>query len=193
MSNEQPTQTTIYALCDPGSGTVRYIGLTTQSPERRLAGHLSTARPDLTPLYESRLEAWLRGLLRQGQQPTLRILEQVRLEDARAAEARWCARYSDSLVNTALPGALGRPRGPVQVALDGDTLHLTHPHRRGAVTLTRTDTDITITVRAGSVDTHWTVDIATVRDFIAEADLVHAEQRPRQGWPRGKPRKASES
>lgn len=59
----------IYALTDPATGEIRYIGKANK-PEARLKTHLRDAKRRSTPVY-----CWLRKLAAQGAQPVMRVLE----------------------------------------------------------------------------------------------------------------------
>ena len=60
----------IYALKDPLSGEIRYVGWSF-NPERRLNQHLSAARKGV----QTHNAAWLRKLLSLGRKPDVQILE----------------------------------------------------------------------------------------------------------------------
>jgi hypothetical protein len=78
----------IYALADPRTGEVRYVGKAID-PAKRLQQHLS--RFQLT-YYKSHKNSWLQSLLDAGVRPTLHILELVASQDANTAEIRWIAK-----------------------------------------------------------------------------------------------------
>ncbi|GAB4477533.1 MAG: hypothetical protein Kow00124_20840 [Anaerolineae bacterium] len=61
--------TYIYALSDPDTGEVRYVGKT-EDPRKRLGEHLSSPTND-------DMRAWLDTLKARGQQPAMEILEVV--------------------------------------------------------------------------------------------------------------------
>lgn len=63
--------TFIYALICPRLGRVRYVG-NTRNPHVRLQGHLQDARTHKENSHKAR---WIRGLLQEGKQPILYILE----------------------------------------------------------------------------------------------------------------------
>lgn len=65
----------IYALCEPGTRTVRYIGKTSR-PEKRLREHLASA-----PRKRTHRDCWLSSILLSGQVPTMEILDEVPQED----------------------------------------------------------------------------------------------------------------
>ena len=99
----------IYALCDPDTGDVRYIGRTA-NPKLRLYAHAGHARQGTrhAPATE-----WVRDLLAAGRKPSLRVLDVVSSGDAAMAEQRTIAAYRAagcSLVNATHNGAGGRPR-----------------------------------------------------------------------------------
>lgn len=71
--------TFIYALCEPGTRTVRYIGKS-DNPKKRFLGHLHSTVKEKTPLGE-----WLRT----GIVPSLIILREVPLKDWELAEERY--------------------------------------------------------------------------------------------------------
>jgi hypothetical protein len=79
----------IYALTDPDSGEIRYIGKTGQSPKYRLTQHLKRAR-DGKPGH---LCCWLRMLLREDQRPGICVLEELAADaDWQVSERAWIER-----------------------------------------------------------------------------------------------------
>ena len=88
----------IYALCDPETREVRYVGQTVHRPEARMLGHLASAR------YSRTLKAarWIRSL---PCEPLVRVLERdVPRADLAAREREWIRtmkRRGAKLVNTA--------------------------------------------------------------------------------------------
>lgn len=62
----------VYALCDPNTEEIRYVGKTITTPHSRLLAHLREARSDRGPSYKRN---WIRSLLRQDETPTVRTLE----------------------------------------------------------------------------------------------------------------------
>jgi hypothetical protein len=76
--------TDIYALVDPRSGEIRYIGKA-NDPRARLAQHIRDSRHRDTPVYR-----WVRKLLDSGLLPTMSILE-VDCSDWRKSERRLIA------------------------------------------------------------------------------------------------------
>lgn len=72
----------IYALCEPGTRTVRYIGKTF-NPGRRLGTHVRDSSRK-----KSHLGNWLRGLLSCGAKPDMIILCEVSEDKWREEEVR---------------------------------------------------------------------------------------------------------
>lgn len=80
----------IYALVDPDSQKVRYVGRS-HNPEKRLRQHMATAK-DIGTLKEE----WLYFLKLEGKKPLLVILEEVPWQGAEEAELWWIFHYYDS-------------------------------------------------------------------------------------------------
>jgi hypothetical protein len=68
-----PAPVTIYALVDPRSGELRYVGKTSLTVERRLSAHASNVRRGL----HSHKHHWLRDVMRAGLEPSTAVLEVV--------------------------------------------------------------------------------------------------------------------
>src|SRR3990167_4417741 len=64
MGRESPDVSAIYALCDPDSNAVRYIGKTTCPLKERLAQHMAEARryEGNVPVNMSAKNEWIRSL-----------------------------------------------------------------------------------------------------------------------------------
>jgi len=91
------TQTYIYALVDPDTDGVRYVGKA-DNPRKRLETHLAGYEPHAT--HKSN---WIKSLLAQGKQPELMILEEADADTWQEAEKRWIAYFRKvgvSLTNT---------------------------------------------------------------------------------------------
>lgn len=71
----------IYALCDPNTGEVRYVGKTVRAVEDRVKGHVQGSR-----WMETHCARWLRKL---GTAPDVLILEET--DDLDRAERDWIA------------------------------------------------------------------------------------------------------
>ena len=91
--------TAIYALLDPRTGLVRYIGKT-RNPAKRMEGHVSPGRHSRTPVAK-----WSRMLRGEGLRPEMMVLEWV--DDWQSAERGWIQHGRDegvSLLNVAKGG-----------------------------------------------------------------------------------------
>lgn len=86
VQQSRSSQGVIYALRDPQSGAIRYIGLT-RSPKRREWMHGSPtnnrgARP---------VNCWIRKLLKSELKPVFQVIEEA--DDLEAREQHWIAHY----------------------------------------------------------------------------------------------------
>lgn len=79
-----PACCAVYALIDPRTQEVRYVGKTTQEPARRLQLHLARARGG----YRAHVCSWIKELLRLGMFPGLTVLETVQ-GDGSNEERAW--------------------------------------------------------------------------------------------------------
>jgi hypothetical protein len=86
---------TIYALRDPDTDAVRYIG-STNDAEMRRAAHVTKARKLAVRSSErlSRLDAWLKELGEAGKSPGFTTIEQVSDAMRLEAENKWIEHYS---------------------------------------------------------------------------------------------------
>lgn len=95
----------IYALCEPDTGEIRYIGKAVDV-ERRLRGHLSDS--ELARVAKTRKAKWLRSVLARGLEPVVQILEEAPAELIDEAERHWIARYAGSgRLTNGTPGGTG--------------------------------------------------------------------------------------
>lgn len=97
--------TYIYALTDPTTGEVRYVGKA-DNPKERLRKHLLPSALAI----KCRRTSWLKGLLNAGLMPRLHVLEAVQVQDWKARECWWISFYNaigPRLVNTAKGGTGG--------------------------------------------------------------------------------------
>ena len=77
--------TYIYALCDPDTNEVRYVGKADNPTERYKAHLLTVGRPN------THRKAWVQSLIRQGKKPLLKLLEEVTGDNWRERERWWIA------------------------------------------------------------------------------------------------------
>lgn len=99
--------TFIYALTDPVTNEIRYVGKA-DDPKDRFYHHVGTARRSTS----NHKGAWIRGLLNAGIKPGLIILEEVSKDNWEEAEKRHIAEQSKNgkLLNVS-PGGEGREAG----------------------------------------------------------------------------------
>ena len=83
----------IYALVDPTTHQVRYVGHTHKHPEARLHEHLSASQP-IGYVHE-----WIRSLA--PEQPTIIILQELEgtESDAIRTETKWIKRFRRTILN----------------------------------------------------------------------------------------------
>lgn len=77
--------TNIYALCEPGSQTPRYIGQTTFPLGHRLSNHVASAKRGKS---SNGLSTWVNGLVYNGQRPVIVLLEECAPDEADNTETR---------------------------------------------------------------------------------------------------------
>lgn len=98
----------IYALIEPDTGEVRYIGRTT-NPDHRLVCHMSHNGGANPQKYD-----WALELKAKGQTAGLVVLQECdSLESAKAAELAWINKYAPSgaLLNKTYKGCVGINKG----------------------------------------------------------------------------------
>jgi hypothetical protein len=89
----------IYALTDPDTGEVRYIGKA-NSPKKRYIQHCSPGGLR----GNTRRQAWLRSLAAKGKRPGVMILEVCLTRDWRVAEVEWIASGIGTRLTNGTPG-----------------------------------------------------------------------------------------
>ena len=77
----------IYALRDPCSGAIRYVGKTVCTPRRRLQGHLAKSRDQKNG--SGHCHRWIRQLLRKGLRPRIEVLEETDRASWQERERYW--------------------------------------------------------------------------------------------------------
>lgn len=129
--------TFIYALCEPDTGEIRYIGKA-DNPHKRLHGHTSSRVIN----GKTHRSCWIRSLVNQNKSPVLKIIDEVPVNHWQALEAAYidfCRERGMRLVNIA-DGGQG-------------TSHWGHTFNRG-----RKQTPESIEKRMSKTrgDKHWT-------------------------------------
>lgn len=81
----------IYALKDPDTGTIRYIGKS-NNPRRRYNNHISNARNHRDG---NRVGNWIRKLLSNNQKPTLEVLLEVEESKWQTTEIEYITKYKE--------------------------------------------------------------------------------------------------
>jgi hypothetical protein len=79
----------VYALCDPRSGAVRYVGVTARPLWQRLKEHIYEAR---NMRGGRRKCLWLAGLLDAGKRPYIILLARCSEREWESAEKLWVRR-----------------------------------------------------------------------------------------------------
>lgn len=81
----------IYALLDPNTSEVRYVGQTVQTLRERLRNHVMDARrrsESSAPVY-----AWIRGILENGGRPEIKLITTAPLQILDHLEVEWIWHY----------------------------------------------------------------------------------------------------
>lgn len=90
-------QVKIYALIDPITLKVRYIGRTTSSLKKRLSEHISKAKHFHNYTHK---ENWIRSLLKINSKPYIRYLTIIEgWEESYKFECKLIEKYKDRLIN----------------------------------------------------------------------------------------------
>jgi hypothetical protein len=87
----------IYALRDPLTLEIRYVGLTIHKPTARLMGHLSKARTK--PVSNRPKTDWINSLVSDGNIPIIEILEEPEREIMKEREIYWIQKKIDEGCN----------------------------------------------------------------------------------------------
>jgi hypothetical protein len=101
--------TYIYALCDPDTNQVRYIGKA-DNLQKRLKRHMGGYEP--RPTYKSN---WVKSLKKLNKRPIIMILEEVQRDSWQEAEKRWIDYYRKQGANLTnmVDGGIGGNTTPV--------------------------------------------------------------------------------
>ena len=143
----------IYALCEPETGEVRYVGKAT-NPKNRFSHHVK-----LRDNPNKRKRDWIEGLLKVGNVPTLSILEEVEEDRWQEREKYHIARYKElgfDLVNKS-PGGGGNKK-----------------HLRRAV--------VRFTKKGRKVDEFFSISRATEETGIHMAETLSGEKKSAGGY-----------
>lgn len=114
MTNQQVS---IYALCDPVTNDIRYIGQSID-PDTRLKNHISTSFTGT-----SKRDIWIRSLLLSGKFPVLQTLSVIDVTEADAAEVQAISQAKKDgakLVNgtdSAIGGAVRKRTQPERIKM----------------------------------------------------------------------------
>jgi hypothetical protein len=100
----------IYALTDPTSGRLRYVGFTSQKPTKRLREHIYRSRKIGDPCYETPKSRWIRRLIVAGESPAIRILEitETNWQEAERRHIEMLRASGEHLLNVAEGGIGGK-------------------------------------------------------------------------------------
>lgn len=122
----KPGVTFIYAICEPGTDEVRYIGRCRSGVLGRWYTHLSAARRGKTPP----VSRWIAECLAQGKEPRPIMLAECPHDVEKQVERAWVRLFEDNgyrLLNVALvktciskPGKRGRKPTRAYRAANGD-------------------------------------------------------------------------
>ncbi len=92
----------VYALLEPITGAVRYVGQSVQTAEQRLTSHINASK--YTPNSNPRKVAWIKSVLESGHDIKYKILEEVTY-DLDGRERHWIKKMRDDgcdLLNIAM-------------------------------------------------------------------------------------------
>lgn len=88
--------TVIYALKDPVTEAIRYVGKTSQNPRTRLRAHINRARDNRGARH---CASWISSLIDAGLEPLMQVLETVSADSWEEAEKRWIRNLRDAGAN----------------------------------------------------------------------------------------------
>ena len=111
-------KTAVYALVDPISKEVRYVGISV-NPPGRLGNHIRDAQLDQG--CNPALSAWMRRLLSAGLEPEMVILQETTKAIAQVQERRWYAYFEEQGCRLLNLTNLSRRRFQVSIRLPIET------------------------------------------------------------------------
>jgi len=88
----------IYALQDPFTEKIKYIGRTI-NPKERLYGHICEGRN-----FNTDKAQWIKSILDQGKIPMIKILEETIKEKSVKAEEKWMKKHKNTILNISKSG-----------------------------------------------------------------------------------------
>lgn len=103
------SQIFIYALCDPDTEEIRYVGQTACNPDRRIHAHIRLCARGIEK--NAAKSAWINSLLVNRKNPSIAILEQCDPKDANEREQWWIKFHADlgaKLTNVIRKKSLGK-------------------------------------------------------------------------------------
>ena len=86
-------QHSIYALCEPGTLTVRYVGQTELPLKYRMAAHIKKASTAFRPFP---VEKWIADLVSSGKKPDCILLTTCPASLVREVEKNWILLFIDN-------------------------------------------------------------------------------------------------
>ena len=116
----------VYALCEPDTDEIRYIGATKQSPKDRLKAHIygQTSKS---------VSEWISGLQNNDKLPDVKVLSEVSLSELAGEERRYVDTHWETcdLLNTNRRPSYS-PNGPQTKSVSPESVSV-GPSRGGAV------------------------------------------------------------
>ena len=86
----------IYALCEPGTLDVRYVGRTAWSLEWRLISHVTQAKKGTERNQKRPAYAWIDSVRQSGKRPDIILLARCEETIAADAERAWITLFIDN-------------------------------------------------------------------------------------------------
>jgi len=127
----KPAVTFIYALCEPDTEHVRYVGKS-NNPVLRLRRHIKNAKDG----HQFHCPNWIRSVLRLGLKPTLKVLEECTVENWKEREVFWIEHFRNEgfdLTNCKEGGVGSNPTLETRLKMRLARLGVS-PHNKGSKT-----------------------------------------------------------